>query len=117
MVMATLEDGTAEGIVCRDIDTTFVSKDAGFDLPVGEPGAKGKRDVLVHRLECLEDEGVPRRGRFDAVGEGGVYEVDEEGWWEEGNVGVVRIVGGEEVGTAGKGIGSSKEFAGDMDHL
>ena len=53
VIMATLEDGTAEGIVRRDIDTTLVSKDAGFDLPVGEPGTKGKRDVFVHRLESL----------------------------------------------------------------
>ena len=53
MIMAALEDGAAEGIVCRDIYTTFISKDAGFDLPVSEPGTKGERDVFVHGLESL----------------------------------------------------------------
>ena len=48
VIMATVEDGTAEGVVCRDIDTTLVSKDTGFDLPVGEAGTEGKRDILVH---------------------------------------------------------------------
>ena len=51
------------------------------------------------------------------MGEGGVYEVDEEGRREEGDVGVVGAVCGEEIGAAGEGVGSSKEFAGDMDHL
>ena len=50
MIMAALEDGAVEGIVCRDVDVTLVRKDAGFDLPVSEPGTKGKRDVFVHRL-------------------------------------------------------------------
>ena len=71
----------------------------------------------MHGLEGLEDEGITCGGGFDAVGEGGVDEVDEEGWWEEGDIGVVRVIGGEEVRTAGKGIGSSEEFSGDMDHL
>ena len=53
MIMAAFEDGAAEGIVCRDVDTTLVSKDTGFDLPVSEPGTKGERDVFVHRLESL----------------------------------------------------------------
>ena len=53
MVMAAFEDGAAEGIVCRNVDASLVSKDAGFDLPVSEPGTKGERDVVVHRLEGL----------------------------------------------------------------
>ena len=53
MIMTALEDSTVEAIVCRDIDATFVSKDAGFDLPVSEPGTEGKRNVLVHGLEGL----------------------------------------------------------------
>ena len=56
--MTTLEDGMAEGIVRGDIDTSFVSEDAGFNLPVGEAGTERERDILVHGLECLEDEGV-----------------------------------------------------------
>ena len=48
----------AEGVVGGDIDTAFISEDAGFDLPVSQPGVERKRDVLVHRLEGLEDKGV-----------------------------------------------------------
>ena len=51
--MAALEDGAAEGIICRDIYATLISKDAGFDLPVGELGTKGERDVFLHGLESL----------------------------------------------------------------
>ena len=65
----------------------------------------------------MENEGVTRRGRFDAVGESGVDEVDKEGRREEGDVGVVRVIRGEEVRSAGEGIGTSKEFTGDMDHF
>ena len=34
MIMAAFENGTAKGVVCGDVDTAFVGKDAGFDLPV-----------------------------------------------------------------------------------
>ena len=71
----------------------------------------------MHGLEGLEDEGVTRGRRFDAMREGGVDEVNEEGWREEGDVGVVKVVRGEEVRTAGKGVGSSKELSGDVDHF
>ena len=81
MIVAALEDGTAEGVVRGDIDTSFVSEDAGFDLPVGEAGAEGERDILVHGLESLEDEGVACRGGLNAVGEGGVDKIDKERWW------------------------------------
>ena len=36
MIMAVVEDGAAEGFVCGDIDTAFVHKDAGLDLPVSQ---------------------------------------------------------------------------------
>ena len=117
MVMAMLEDGSAEGVVCRDVDAALVSKDAGFDLPVSEPGTEGKRDVFVHRLEGLENEGVSCRCGFNAVGEGSVNQVDKEGRREEGDVSVVGIVRGEEVGSVREGIGTSKKFTGDMDHF
>ena len=70
----------------------------------------------MHRLESLEDEGVACRGGFDAMGEGRVNKIDEERRREEGDVGVIRIIRGEEVGSVGEGIGASKEFSGDMDH-
>ena len=117
VIMATMEDGTAEGVVCRDVDMTLVSKDAGFNLPVSEPGTKGKRNVLVHRLEGLEDKGVTRGSGFDAMGEGGVNEVNKKGGWKEGYVGVVRVIRGEKVGLAGEGVGSGEKFSGDVDHF
>ena len=36
MIMAALEDGAAEGIIRRDVDATFVRKDAGLNLPVSQ---------------------------------------------------------------------------------
>ena len=71
----------------------------------------------MHRLEGLEDEGVARRGGLDAVREGGVDKVHKEGWREEGDIGVIGVIGGEKVGSAGEGIGTSQEFAGNMDHF
>ena len=84
MIMASFQDGASEGVVCGNIDTAFVCKDAGLDLPVSQAGTEGERDILVHRLESLEDEGITCGGGFNAVGEG---------------------------------VGSGKEFAGNMDHL
>ena len=106
VIMASFQNGAAERIICRHVDATFVCEDAGFDLPVGKARAKGERNVLVHRLESLEDEGVTCRGRFDAVGEGGVDEVNEKGGWKEGDVGVVGVICREKVGATGEGIGS-----------
>ena len=53
VVMAAFEDGAAEGVVRRDVDTAFVSKDASFDLPVSKPGTEGERNILMHGLEGL----------------------------------------------------------------
>ena len=36
MIMAALEDGTAEGVIRGDVDAAFVHKDASLDLPVGQ---------------------------------------------------------------------------------
>ena len=115
--MASFKDGTAERLICGYVDTAFVCEDTGFDLPVGEAGAEGERNILVHGLECLEDKRVTRRGRLNAVGEGGVDKVNKERRWKEGDVGVVRIVCREEVGSAGESVGASEELSGDMDHL
>ena len=51
------------------------------------------------------------------MGEGGVNQVNKEGRREEGDVSVVGVVRGKEVGSAGEGIGTSEEFTGDMDHF
>ena len=117
VIMAALEDGAAEGIIHGDIDTAFVREDAGLNLPVSEPRAEWERNVLVHGLEGLENKGVSCGCGFNAVGEGGVDQVDKEGRWKKGDISVVGIVRGEEIRAAGEGIRTSKEFAGDMDHL
>ena len=67
MIMAALENGTAKGVICGDVDTAFTGKDACFDLPVGEPGMEGKRNVLMHGLESLKDERVTCGRGFNAM--------------------------------------------------
>ena len=83
-------------------------------MPVGQARTEGKRNILVHGLESLEDEGVAGRGGFNAVGEGSVDKIDKERWRD---VGVVGVISGEEVRSAGEGIGTSQELARDMDHF
>ena len=62
MIMAALEDGATEGVICGDVDATFVRKDAGLDLPVSQ--ARTEREMLrLTRVEANvdlrdEDEGV-----------------------------------------------------------
>ena len=107
VIMAALEDGTAEDVVRGDVDAAFVHKNAGFDLPVSQARTEGKRNVLVHGLESLEDEGVAGRGGFNAVGEGRVDKIDKERWREEGDVGVIGVIRWEEVRSAGEGIRTS----------
>ena len=117
VVMAACENGAAEGLVSGNVDTTFVGEDAGFHLPVGESGAEGERNVLMHGLEGLEDEGVTRGCGFNAMREGSVNQVDKKGRWEESDISVVEVIRGEEVGVAGKGIGAGEKLSGDMDHF
>ena len=101
MIVAAFENRAAEGVVRGDVDTTLISKDAHLDLPVSEPETEGKRDVLMHGLESLENEGISCGSRLDVMREGGVDEVNEKGRWEEGDVSVVGVIGGEEVGATG----------------
>ena len=72
VIMAAFKNGVAKGVICGDIDTAFICKDARFDLPVSEPGMEGKRNVLMHGLESLEDEGITCGGGFNAMRKGGV---------------------------------------------
>ena len=72
VIMAACKNGVAEGVICGDVDTAFVGKDARFDLPVSELRTEGERNVLMHGLESLEDEGVTCGGGFNAMREGGV---------------------------------------------
>ena len=57
-----------------------------------------KRDVIVHGLEGLEDEGITHGRGLDTVREGNVNNVDEERWGKESDSIVVIIRVGKEVG-------------------
>ena len=72
VIMVVFENGAAKGIISGDIDTAFVGKDAGFNLPVGESRTEGERNILMHRLEGLEDKGITRGCGFNMMREGGV---------------------------------------------
>ena len=41
MVMASFEDGMAEGIISGDVDVAFIGEDTGLNLPVSKAGAEG----------------------------------------------------------------------------
>ena len=117
MVVTPLENGVAEGIVIGDVDPTLIGQDACVNLPVREAGTEGERDVVVHGLEGLENEGITRRGGLDTVGEGHIDNVDEEGRGEEGDSVVVVVGVGKEVWATREGIWAGEEFSWDMDHF
>ena len=117
MIMTACKDCAVKGIVHRDINTAFIGEDASLDLPVSQPRSEGERNVFVHGLKGLEDEGVSCRSRFNTVREGGVDEVNEKGRREKGDISVIRVISGEEVGTAGQGIRAGKKLSGYMDHF
>ena len=117
VVVASLENSMAEGIVVGDIDAALIGQDACLDLPVGEAGTEGERDIIVHGLEGLENEGVACRSRLDAMGEGHVDNIDKERWGKESNPIVVIIRMGKEVRAMREGLGAGEEFSWDVDHF
>ena len=106
-----------EGVIAGDIDAALIGQDACVDLPVGEAGTEGERDVLVHGLQGLENKGIACRGRLDAMGEGNVNNIDEERWGKESDSIIVVIRVGKEVGTIRQGVRTSEEFSRDVDHF
>ena len=60
------------------VNTTLVDKDACFDLPVGKAGMEWEGNILMHRLESLEDKGIAGRSRFNAVEEGSINDIDKK---------------------------------------
>ena len=40
----------------------LIGQNVSFHLPVSKAGVEREQDVLVHRLECLQDKGVSGRG-------------------------------------------------------
>ena len=95
----------------------MIGQDACFDLPVGEAGTERTRDVTVHGLEGLENEGIACRGRLDSVGEGDINNIDKERWGKESNSIVVIVRVGKEVGMMRQGIRTGEEFTQDVDHF
>ena len=102
--MTLLEDGVAEGFIIKNINTSLVGKDASFDLPVGQARVEREGNVLVHRLDGMEDKGAASGGRLNAMGEGHVDYIDEEGWEKEGDSIIVVICMRKKVWTSGEGI-------------
>ena len=74
-------------------------------------------NILSHRLEGLEDEGVASRGRFNAVGESCINDVDKEGRRKESDFVIVIIRVGKKARAAGEGIWTCQEFSRNMDHF
>ena len=69
MIMVLLEDGAAKGFIVGNIDVTLVDENACIDLPVRKVGMEWEGNILIHRLESLEDKGIASGGRFNVVGE------------------------------------------------
>ena len=53
VIVATFKNGTAEGVIGRDVDVAFVGEDSGFNLPVSKAGMEWEGNILMHGLECL----------------------------------------------------------------
>ena len=53
MIITLFKNSTSEGVIGGDIDTTVVSEDPCFDLPVSKTRAERKGNILMHRLKCL----------------------------------------------------------------
>ena len=106
VIVTPLKDGTAEGVISRDIDMSFIGKNSCLDLPVSKMGVEWEGNILVYGLECLE--GVTGRSQFNMVGGCGVDEVNKEGWGKQGDAIIVSIIQGKKVGSAAKGIWSSE---------
>ena len=114
MVVVAGDDGAAEGGVSGNIDTILEGQDTSVVLPVRETRAELGREFSGECMEGVEDKGVSCRGGSESFGEGGVYEVDEEGVREEGDVFVVRVRGGNMIGTAREGVWGTKVFPRDV---
>ena len=65
MVVTLFKDGMAENVIIGDIDTALVGQDVRINLPVGEAGTEGEREIFIHGLECLEDKGITGGSGFN----------------------------------------------------
>ena len=78
VVMAMGKDSFLKEEIRGYIYMIFVGEDPLSILPVRETEAEGRRNGSIHRLECLENEGVRGGGGLDTIGERSVNEVDKE---------------------------------------
>ena len=76
--------------------------------------AKFGREFAGECVEGVQDEGISCGGGSEPFGEGGINEVDKEGVWEEGDVLIVRVCGGNMIGAAREGVRSAKVFSWDV---
>ena len=113
MVMVTSNDRVAQVSISRDIDTALVSQDASIIVPVGEAQTESGRSFARESMEGIKDQWVRSRGRLEFISEGGVYNVNEEFVWEEGDCLIVRVRSGNVIWLVRQGVRSTEIFAQD----
>ena len=79
--------------------------------------AEREGNVLVHRLESLEDKGIACGGRFNAMEESYVDYIDEERWGKESDSFIVVVCVGKKIRAVGEGVWSCQGLSRDMDHF
>ena len=104
MVVTALEDGVVKGVITGDIDVALIGQDTHFDLPIRKTGVEGERDVIVHGLKGLKNEGVTSRSRLNAMGQGYINDIDKEGRGKESDSIVVIVRLGKDIGAVGEGV-------------
>ena len=72
MIMVSSDDRVAESSICRNIDTTLVSQDAGIIVPVREAGMKSGGDSARQSMEGVKNQWVRSGGRAEFIREEGV---------------------------------------------
>ena len=53
MIMAAGKDGSAKGVIGRNINAALIGEDFCLHLPVSKAGVEREGNILVHRLKCL----------------------------------------------------------------
>ena len=75
---------------------------------------KSSRNCARESIEGIEDQWVRSRGRLEFISEGGVYNVNEEFVWEEGDCLIVRVRSGNVIWLVRQGVRSTEIFAQDV---
>ena len=114
MVMVSRDNGTAEGGVCRDVDTILEGQDTSIIFPIGEMRVEFGGEFSGECVEGVKDKGVGCGGGSKPVRQGGINEVDKEGVREEGDILVVGVRGGDMVGVARECIRGAEFLSWDV---